>query len=135
MYWFFKYELNWKLIFYEINFLIKERQSFGIKETTEFLDLADEMIQSTQRAKEDGKVDWKDIPNFMGVPVKMLIVFNGIEKINDELTDLGATEIAELERRIDAYSKNPRYANLVGHLMAAANELVAIIKENKANEN
>lgn len=110
-------------------------QSLGIKETNEFFDLADEMIFSTKRAKEDGKVDWKDIPSFMGVPMKMLSAFNGIEKIDDELTDLDADEIAELERRIDAYAKNPRYANLVGHLMAAGNELVAIIRENKANEN
>ena len=109
-------------------------QSFGIKETSEFFDLADEMFKSVNLAKEDGKVDWKDIPSFMGVPMKMLSAFNGIEKIDDELTDLDEVEIAELERRIDAYAKNPRYANFVGHLMAAFNELVAVVREGKQKQ-
>lgn len=106
-------------------------QSLGIKETSEFFDLADETIKAIQISTADGKVNFYDIPNFLGVPVKMITAFQGIEKIDDELSDLTPEEVAELEARIDKYAKNPRYANLVGYLMLAANEVVAIVKENK----
>ena len=116
------------------NVTVAKPQSFGIKETNDWFDLADEFLFAGKKAKEDGKVDWKDIPVFMGVPVKLLTAINGMEKVDDELTDLDDSEIAELERRIASFGGNPRYANLVGHLMAAGNELVAIIKEDKAQK-
>ncbi len=109
-------------------------QSLGIKETEQFFDLADEVIESIGNAKEDGKVNYLDIPAFLGVPVKMITAFQGIEKVDDELADLTPEETAILEARIDKYAKNPRYANLVGHLLLAANEVVAIINERKAEQ-
>lgn len=114
------------------NLTVAKPQSFGIKETSEFFDLADEIIVSTNTAKADGKVNVFDIPVFLGVPVKMITAFQGIEKIDDELGELSPEEVAELEARIDKHAKNPRYANLVGYLMLAANEVVAIAKEKKA---
>jgi hypothetical protein len=109
-------------------------QSLGIKETSEFFDLTDEIIEAIATAKADGKVNVFDIPVFLGVPVKMITAFQGIEKIDDELTDLDPEEVAELEARIDKYAQNPRYANLVGFLMLAANEVVAIVKEKKEKQ-
>jgi hypothetical protein len=110
-------------------------QSLGIKETEQFFDLADEVINSVDRAKADGTINVWDIPTFLGVPVKMITAFQGIEQVDDELADLTPEETAILEARIDKYAKNPRYANLVGHLLMAANEVVAIIKEGKTKEN
>ena len=107
-------------------------KSLGIKETKEFFDLADEVISSLAAAQEDGKITFTDIPNFIGVPVKMVRAFQGIELIDDELADLTPEETAELESRIDKYAKNPRYANLVGYLLLAANEVVALAREKKA---
>lgn len=116
------------------NVTVSKPQSFGTKETSDFFDLADEVIASVDRAKADGVVNVWDIPTFLGVPVKMITAFQGIEKVDDELADLSPEEVAELESRIDKYAKNPRYANLVGYLMLAANEAVAISRENKAKK-
>jgi acyl-CoA synthetase (NDP forming) len=110
---------------------VKKPGEFGIKETSDIFDLTDEIIRSVKNSKEnDGKVDWKDIPNFLSVPMKLIAAVNGIEKVDDELTDLDAAETAELEARISKYAKNPRYAKLVGHLLEAANEIAAIARGN-----
>jgi hypothetical protein len=108
--------------------------SLGVKETTEFFDLADEVIEAISNAKEDGKISFLDIPSFIGVPVKMVKAFQGIEQVDDELADLSPEETAILEARIDKYAQNPRYANLVGHLLLAANEVVALARERKATK-
>lgn len=114
------------------NVTVAKPQSFGIKETSDFFDLTDEVIESVAKAKEDGTVNVWDIPVFLGVPVKMITAFQGIDKVDDELADLTPEETTALEARIDKYSKNPRYANLVGYLMLAANEAVALARESKA---
>lgn len=113
---------------------VAKPSSLGIKETSEFFDLADETIKAIQNAKADGKVNFLDLPSFIGVPIKMVTAFQGIEKIDDELADLTPEEVLELESRIDKYANNPRYANLVGYLMLAANEVVAIVKEGKEKQ-
>lgn len=110
-------------------------QSLGTKETEQFFDLADEVIEAIAAASEDGKITFIDIPAFIGVPVKMVTAFQGIEKVDDELADLTPEETAVLEARIDKYAKNPRYANLVGYLLLAANEVVALARERKAEAN
>lgn len=116
------------------NVTVAKPQSFGIKETSDFFDLTDEVIEAIGNAKEDGRVNFFDIPAFLGVPVKMITAFQGIEKVDEELADLTPEETTALEARIDKYAKNPRYANLVGYLMLAANEAVALVRENKASK-
>ncbi len=114
------------------NVTLAKPQSFGIKETSDFFDLGDEIIESVDKAKKDGTINVWDIPTFLGVPVKLITALQGIDKVDDELGDLTPEETALLEARIDKYAKNPRYANLVGYLMLAANEAVAISREHKA---
>lgn len=112
---------------------IQKPASIGIEETLDFFDLADAIVEDVQKSKEDdGKVDRRDILNFLNLPGKLISAFSGIEKIDDELTDLSDEENKILQDRINKFAKNPRYGRLVGHLLGAANEVAGLIADKKA---
>ncbi len=114
---------------------VKKAAGIGIKETQEVFDFTDAVIDAVRISKaNDGKVDWRDAGNFFTPGFKLMTAITGIEKVDDELVDLDPQEIAILESRITKYAKNPRYAAAAGHLLAFANEIAAIVKEDKAAE-
>jgi len=114
---------------------VKKAAAIGVKETLEVFDFADAVIDAVRISKaNDGKVDWRDAGNFFTPGFKLMTAITGIEKVDDELVDLDAQEIAILESRITKYANNPRYAVATGHLLAFANEIAAIVKEDKADK-
>ena len=111
---------------------LKKTTGIGIKELRDIRDFIDETIRAIRASKEnDGKVDWRDSLNFVNVPFKLISAVIGIEQIDEEVADLDATEIAEVESWIDAYADD-EYGDVFGHLLMAFTGIRLIAQKRKA---
>ena len=105
-------------------------QGIGIKEITDFYDLADHLIDVIKKAKaDDGKVTVRDFPLFLQLPFKAADAFNGVEDIPAELDE---DEAKQLEARNAKFVKDARYAAVVRHLMQAGVTITDIVKNPSA---
>ncbi len=68
----------------------------GIKETLEMLALIEEVGLALEKAKEDGKVNWMDLPKFAPVLAAGKSAIEGSHMISAEIKDLSVEEIQAL---------------------------------------
>jgi hypothetical protein len=68
----------------------------GIKETLEMLALIEEVGLALEKAKEDGKVNWMDLPKFAPVLSAGKAAIEGTHMISAEIKDLSVEEIQAL---------------------------------------
>jgi hypothetical protein len=74
----------------------------GIKETMELLSLLEEVGVALQKAKEDGKVNWMDLPKFAPVVAAGKNAIEGSHMVAAELKDLSSEEISSLINKMTA---------------------------------
>lgn len=74
----------------------------GIKETLELLDLVEQLGKVLQSAKEDGKLNWMDLPKFAPLIVAGKRAVDGGKFIAAEIKDLDANEVGELTSKLIA---------------------------------
>lgn len=110
---------------------LKKANGMGIKELRDIRDFIDETIRAIRESKKnDGKVDWRDSLNFVNVPFKLISAVMGIEQIDDEMADLDATEVAEIESWVDAHADS-EYGDAFGHLLMAFTSIRLIAQKRK----
>lgn len=83
----------------------------AIKETQEFIELLDVLGDAIIDAKQDGKVDWKDLPKIVPVLGQMRLAAVGADKIMQEMQEISESPAMTqlvLQQTLDAALKLAR---------------------------
>ena len=105
----------------------------NVKETKECLEFVLRFAEATDRALEDGKFSFLDLPSFM--PVMMLLndAIDGAKQIGSEMASMGEAEKKELHAVIETLNlKNAKHDELAEEslkVMASIVKLVGMIRE------
>jgi len=107
----------------------------NVKETKECLEFVLRFAEATDRALQDGKFSFLDLPTFM--PVMMLFndALDGAKQIGTEMASMGEAEKAELHAVIETLNlKNPKHDEIAEEslkVMASVVKLIGMIREAK----
>jgi hypothetical protein len=76
-----------------------------IKNTLGLLDFLSYFVKELDKIFKDEKVNWRDIPHFLGVLFKLKLAITGITHLNEELTASSDSEINQLVIRLQGVTQ------------------------------
>lgn len=109
----------------------------GIKETKDVLDFGFALVESYEKANEDGKFKWTDFSHFLDDFMKLPAAIKDIDQVDEELADLDEAEIQELidtylpKVNIEPEEKRQRIANLTKGVLVLAAAIMDMVEARK----
>lgn len=110
-----------------------QKQTYGIKETSELFDAGIALKQAVELSKkDDGKVTFpNDLVHFVAPIPRIITGVEGVNQVPKELTDLDEQEISILEQKFGQIVYDERYLRIFRGLAIAGDAISELINEEK----